>query len=138
MTHPKLKRMFCVLVALAAATVGFGHAPTPQQALDYAKSVVLVRRVVKDGQVYSYVKAVWRADPNEGAPAVGSEYGEPIPAGRMHHADRDAILFRFGEDPPEGLPNGWGIQVAENGMVYPFQMNVDQVRVAVEETKPKT
>jgi hypothetical protein len=121
-------------------TIVFGEPTMPQQALKYAKSVVLVKRVVKDNQVYSYVKEVWRLDPNTGTPPqVGSEYGHPMPNYSAHVsrvAERDAIVFKFGADCPKELPAGWTIQVVENGMVTPFEMDVDDVRTAVKETKP--
>jgi hypothetical protein len=134
-----LRVVFCTLTVLVTATIGFCAPPTPQQALEYAKSVVLVQRVVRDNQIRSYVKEVWRLDPNAGAPPpIGSEYGSAIPYDpQMRHPERDGIVFGFGENRPKGLPIGWRAQVMENGMVYPFEMDVNAVRTAVKNTTPK-
>lgn len=132
-----LRVMLCAFAALMMAAVGFGMPPTPQQALEHAKAVVLVRRVVKDNQIHAYVKEVWRAGPNAGTPPrVGSEYRDPMPYdSRMRFPERDEIVFDFGEDRPKGFPVRWRIQVTEDGIVLPFQMDVDGVRMAVKKTK---
>ena len=136
----KLITIVTVIAAmLLAHVVGWANPPTPQQALEYAKSVIRVKRVLKDNQVHSYVKEIWRFDPAAGTPpAIGSEYEAPMPYNpNTMHPERDGIIFRFGADRPEGLPIGWGVQVMENGMVLPFRMYVESLRSAVAKTKQK-
>jgi hypothetical protein len=139
MNMPWLRVTFCAFAALVMATIGFGEPPTPNQALEYAKSVVLVKRVVQENQVHQYVIEVWRFDANAGTPPpVGSEDRNPMPYDpRNQHPERDGIVFTFGQDRPKGLPNGWIIPVMENGMVPPFEMDVNDVRTAVMKAKPK-
>jgi hypothetical protein len=139
MTKQRLRVTFSALAALAMATVLFGKPPTPQQALEYAKSVVLVKRVVQDNQIRAYVKEVWRFDTGAGAPPpVGSEYGDAMPLDpRMQYPERDGIVFWFGDDRPKGMPIMWRIPVMEDGLVHPFDMDVDEVRAAVRRTNPK-
>src|SRR3954465_869205 len=102
MNTQRLRGMFGVLVALVTATIGFGSPPTMEQALDYANSVVLLKRVVKDNKIHAYVKEVWRFDPNAGPPpAVGAEYREPMPNDpRNQFPERDGIAFTFGKGRP--------------------------------------
>ncbi len=45
--------MLCAFAALVTATMGFGNPPTMEEALDYAKAVVLFNRVVKDGNIHA-------------------------------------------------------------------------------------
>jgi hypothetical protein len=134
-----LKITLCTLAVLVVSTIGFGRPPTPQEALEYAKSVVLVKRVLKDNKIHSYVKEVWRFDPSAGTPpVVGSEYGRPMPYdSRMQHPERDGIVFKFGADRPSELTIGWTIPVTEDGMVFPFQGHIDGVRMVVKNTNPK-
>lgn len=140
MNTPWLKGTLCTLAALAAATIAFAAAPTPREALEDAKSVVLVQRVLKeDNKIHSYVKEVWRIDPDAAAlPPVGSEYRDPIPYNsRNQYPERDGIVFAFGKDRPTGLPIVWIIPVVETGLVHPFEMDVENVRRAVMKTPPK-
>lgn len=132
--------MFGALAAPVLAATGFGKPPTPQQALKHAKSVALVMRGVKDDRVHSYLKEVWRLDPNAAGapPPIGSEDGDPIPYdSRMQHLNGDWIIFNFGENRPKELPVRWGSQVMEDGMAHPFQMDVPDAQTAVKKTKPK-
>ena len=133
--QPK-KATFSVLLALVLASVGFGRPPTPDIALQYAKEVVFVKRVLVNEEIRSYVKEVWRFDPKAGPPpAVGSEFGRRLPYDpRMQHPERDGIEFTFGADRPAGLTPRWGIQVLEDGMVLPFNATVGKVRSKVEAT----
>ncbi len=146
------------------ATERFGRRPTLEQALEYARTVVLVRRVVHDNQIDSYVKEVWRWGTGAGTlPPAGSSYGMPMPYDpRLRFPERDAIVFEFGANRPKGLPTGWRIPVTREGLVPMFEkvtyeraglrwigdadtvgyavrepMTVDEVRKAVENTKPK-
>ena len=144
MINLHIKKIPLALLAVTLATIGFSappapQPPTPEEALDYAKSVVWVKRVVEGGKIHSYVKEIWRFDAKAGTPpAVGSEFGIAMPYNSMmKFPERDGIVFNFGSDRPKGLPMGWGIQVAESGMVFPFHMNVDSVRSAVKSTDPK-
>lgn len=165
MNMQQLRVIFYVVAALVITTIGFGSPPTPQQALEYAKSVVLVKRVVQDNHIRSYVKEVWRFGSDaEMPPPAGSDYGKAMPYdSRMRFPERDAIVFNFGADRPEGLPTMWAIPVTEEGLVSAFQkdvdfgrkglrgvddvdtisdvrgepMSVDEVRNAVRSTKPK-
>jgi len=134
-----VRAVVCALAALVIVSIGFGGPPMPQQAFDYAKSVVLVKRVVEDNQIHSYVKEVWRFDPTAGArPEVGAEYGKPTPyVAQMRYPERDGIVFILGENRPKGVTGWWGIQVMEDGMVYPFRMNVADLRTALMKTQPK-
>lgn len=117
-----VRTMFSAIAALLITTIGFGSQPTQQQALDYAKSVVLVKRVVQGDHIHAYVKEVWRLSSDvETPPVVGSEYGEAIPYdSRMKNPERDAIVFGFGSDRPKGLTMTWRIQVNEHGEVPSF------------------
>lgn len=140
MKTPWLKTTLAGAAALITATLAFGAPPTPQQALTYATKVVWVRRVLQGNQIHSYVREVWRFAPSEGAPPpVGSEYGRPMPYDpRMRNPDRDGIIFAFGANRPKGMVLGWGIQVMEDGTVYPFGgETVDQIRADVRASTPK-
>jgi len=164
MNAKPLRIIFCTVAALVSATIGFGDPPTPEQALEYARSVVLVKRVVQGNQIHSYVKEIWRSGTDVGTPPpVGSSYGMPLPYDApMRFPERDAIVFEFGADRPKGFPNRWGVTVMEQGLVSQFQkvsyertglrgmndmdtiaravseaMSVDEVRQAVKNTKPK-
>jgi hypothetical protein len=114
--------------------------PTPQELFDFATSVVLVKRVVQDNQVHSYVKEVWRFDPDAATPPeVGSEYGEPRPyVSDMQYPELDWIVFILGKNRPKGVIGSLQIPVTESGMVGPFRMNVEDLRTALKKTKPKT
>lgn len=158
MNVKKLRTVFCTTAALVLATISLSAPPTPEEALEYATSVVLVKRALHDNQIYSYVKEVWRfGSHTETLPPVGLSYGTPMTYDpRMRFVERDAIVFEFGADRPKGLPNSWRIPVTEKGLVPGFQkqsydrvglrgagdvdtiaqevsepMNVDEVRKAV-------
>lgn len=165
MNMKQLRMTFCSVSALVLATLGSGAPPTPDQALEFATSVVLVKRVVQDNQIHSYVKEVWRFDSSAGPLLpVGSAYGRPRPYdSRMRFPERDAIVFEFRADRPKGLPNRWVLPVTEDGRVSTFlkevdygrkglrgvadtatlsevrseAMSVDEVRMAVKSTQPK-
>lgn len=139
MKLPKMRIVACAAIALVMAAASFGRAPSPEEALDYAKSVVLVKRVVKDKQVHAYVKEVWRFDPAAGeAPAVGAEYGTPMPYdARLQSPERDGIFFAFGPHRPKGVTPWWRIPVTEDGRVPIFHTDVEGVRAEVRSTKPK-
>lgn len=138
--------------------------PDPDQALRYAKSIVLIKRVVQGDQVHSYVKEVWRFESGaEPEPSIGSNYGSPFPYdSRMRLPERDAIVFKFGADRPPGVPTTWILLIDDAGQVSPFEkpsydrvglrgvgdantipvssseaMTVDELRQAVRNTKDK-
>lgn len=171
--NPKLLKLaFWMTATLGVANLGLGAAPmrkpsmisaydlanmpTPEQAVKYAQSVVLVKRVIQDNQIYSYVKEVWRSGADATPPPVGSEYGRPTPyESQMRFPERDAIVFEFGTDPSKGLPNTMRIPVTEKRRVPTFPeevpvlnddgtvrrmteepMHVDDVRSRVKKTKP--
>jgi hypothetical protein len=138
MPFKKLKIIVCALAALVTTIVMRGAPPTPEEALEYAKTVVLVRRVLKDNLIHSYVKEIWRYAADAGSPPpVGSEYRDAMPYDeRAQHPERDGIVFTFAKDRPQGLPLGWIIPVMEDGRVFPFQLDVKSVKIAVEKTKP--
>ena len=165
MNLKQLRMTFCSVSALVLASLGSGAPTTPDQALEFATSVVLVKRVVQDHQIHSYVKEVWRFDSSAGPlPPVGTAYGRPLPYdARMRFPERDAIVFEFRADRPTGLPTRWVIPVTEEGRVSTFQkevdygrkglrgvadpatlsevrseaMSVDEVRIAVKNSQPK-
>lgn len=172
--HTKhLKIIFCALATLGVAALGLGAVPTreplagpafgprarptPEQAVKYAHTVVLVRRVIQDNLVHSYVKEVWRSRAEAPPPAVGSEYGRPTPCDpQMRFPERDAIVFDFGLDPAKGLAHSMRIPVNEMRRVPTFleevpvlnddglvtrmkeePMHVDDVRSMIKRTKPE-
>lgn len=159
MTKP-VTLAFLALAIVGFAPLGLGQSLAREDALHYAKSVVLASQVLdlKDNQIHSYVKEVWRADPDaESVPAIGSEYGRPkrYRAG-MKHPELDWIIFEFGADRPVRLPRTWGISVDAKGLVPSFlekvpvstwesdltrwedaPMHVDDVRRLVKKTTPK-
>lgn len=112
------------VAAIIAGCVSGDERPVSiaDEAPQYAESVVLVRRVVSNDRVHTYVKEVWRTEPGgEQMPSDGSEYGEPVPYdARVPHPERDAIVFVFGADRPAGLPKRWTTTVTAEGLVPSF------------------
>ncbi len=135
----------CAIVALFITMTGCETSrktttpPNPQDAFDYAISAVLLTRVAHGNQIHSYVKEVWRFDSRAGMrPEIGAEYGEPKPHTKKDpHAERDAVAFKFGVEPPTGLPHELAVRVPETGIVPFFKMSVDDLRTAFKATQPK-
>jgi hypothetical protein len=125
----QLKLAFLAVAALVAANLGLAELPTPEQAVKHAKSVVLVKQVIRDNQIHSYVKEVWRSGPDATTPPpVGSEYGRPHPyRPSMRFPECDAIVFDFGADRVSALPNILRIVVNEERRV-PFFLEAVAVR----------
>lgn len=96
---------------------------TQEEALKYAKSVVLVKRQVQGEQIRSYVKEVWRFEPgDENPPPIGSEYGRPMPYdARMRFPECDAVVFKFGANSPGASRRTWTLTVNDKGQVLPFE-----------------